>query len=65
MCCGFLLWYGTQLTLDSLATKSPAMQVSMSYVYAAIPVGALLTMLWTILGWFEKTPHEAPQVPVD
>ena len=50
-CCLFLLWTGIQLTLESVDTLSAASQVSMSYVYAAMPVGAVLTILWTVLSW--------------
>jgi TRAP-type C4-dicarboxylate transport system permease small subunit len=51
-CCGFLLWYGVKLVLASLETYSPAMQLSMAWPYAAMPVGAALTILWTVLSWF-------------
>ena len=38
-CCLFLLWTGTQLMLESVDTLSSASQVSMAWVYAAMPVG--------------------------
>jgi TRAP-type C4-dicarboxylate transport system permease small subunit len=53
-CCLFLLWTGVQLTLESVDTLSSASQISMSYVYAAMPVGAVLTILWTVLSWRER-----------
>ena len=59
-CCAFLCWYGIDLVLESLDTNSPVSQVSMSWVYAAMPVGGALTILWTIMGWFGLTTgHDA------
>lgn len=50
-CCLFLLWTGTELTLESVDTLSPGSQLSMAWVYAAMPAGAVLIILWTVLGW--------------
>jgi len=53
-CCLFLLWTGVGLTLESVDTLSSASQISMSYVYAAMPVGAVLTILWTVMSWRDR-----------
>ena len=51
-CCLFLAWYGAELALRSTGMKSPAMQITMALPYAAVPVGSVLTILWTVLGWY-------------
>jgi TRAP-type C4-dicarboxylate transport system permease small subunit len=43
-----LLVYGSQLTLLSWETGSPALETSMAFVYAALPVGALLGIVFTL-----------------
>ena len=50
-CCLFLLWTGIELTLDSVDTLSSASQISMAWVYAAMPAGSVLIILWTVLSW--------------
>lgn len=58
-CCLFLLWTGVELTMASVDTLSSASQVSMAWVYAAMPVGSVLIILWTVLGWRSPAhPHE-------
>lgn len=51
-CCACLVWYGISLVVNSIETLSPAMQLSMAWPYAAMPVGGALCILWTVLGWF-------------
>jgi TRAP-type C4-dicarboxylate transport system permease small subunit len=64
-CCGFLFWYGVKLVLASEETFSPAMQIPMAWPYAAMPVGAALTILWTVLAWFGHSAdaHRADPPP--
>lgn len=40
-------YYGVGQTLDNYAQRSPAMQIPMSYPYAALPVGFLAMLLIT------------------
>ena len=58
-CCLVLLWTGIELTLTSVDTLSSASQVSMAWVYAAMPVGSVLIILWTVLGWRNPAPAHA------
>ena len=53
-CCLFLLWTGIELTVESVDTLPSASQVSMAWVYAAMPVGSVLIILWTVLGWRDR-----------
>lgn len=49
---GIMFYYGMKLTINSINQKSPAMQISMSFVNASLPVGAVcmiiefLVILW-------------------
>lgn len=44
-----LIWYGVDLMLKSQSTHAPAMEISMAFVYAAMPVGAALGLVFTIV----------------
>lgn len=44
-----LIWFGVDFVFKSQLTLAPAMGISMAYVYAAIPVGAALGIIFTIV----------------
>jgi TRAP-type C4-dicarboxylate transport system permease small subunit len=55
-----ILWGGIQLVAITRAQISPALRVSMSIPYLAVPVGAGLMLLHTIVSLFETlTAKEA------
>jgi TRAP-type C4-dicarboxylate transport system permease small subunit len=53
-----IAWYGIELTASTATTRSPAMQVPMNYIYAAIPTGSLLLVLHVIAGFFVPLGRE-------
>jgi TRAP-type C4-dicarboxylate transport system permease small subunit len=57
-----ILWGGIQLVAITRAQISPALRVSMSIPYLAVPVGAALMLLHTIGFIFETitTSHKIP-----
>jgi TRAP-type C4-dicarboxylate transport system permease small subunit len=54
-----ILWGGIQLVAVTRAQISPALRVSMSIPYLAVPVGAGLMLLHTIVCIFETLASEA------
>lgn len=44
----FLVVYGGKLALDSLSQSSPALGIPMTIPYAAIPIGALLSLIFLL-----------------
>jgi TRAP-type C4-dicarboxylate transport system permease small subunit len=54
--CVFLFRFGVQFVMESIPTKSSAMQVSMDWAYTAMPVGAVLTILFTVDFWLRRKP---------
>ena len=47
--CGFVLWYGTRLCLETLGQSIAELPwLPVGVTYAAIPVGALLTLLFVL-----------------
>ncbi len=50
--------YGIQLTLTTVKQLSPAMSISMSYVYAALPVGGVLMGMETLLRFIKILKKE-------
>jgi len=46
---GFVLfWFGTGLSIHNMKQLSPAMHIPIGIIYAAVPVGGLLIMLFTL-----------------
>lgn len=54
-----ILWGGLQLVAITGAQISPALRVSMSVPYLAVPVGAALMLLHTIVSIFETLADKA------
>src|SRR5699024_10026486 len=54
----FLIVYGGSLALGSLSQSSPALGIPMTIPYAAIPVGALLSLIFLLL---PKMQREEPE----
>lgn len=55
-----ILWGGIQLVAITRAQISPALRVSMSVPYLAVPVGAALMLLHTIVRIFETLTTKEP-----
>ncbi len=53
--CAVTAWYGWQYAYRIRLMHSPASQISMIYVYAAIPVGCVLIAFFTIVQLFSGT----------
>ena len=63
---GFIIYYGYQVSLATLNQPSPALKISMSYVYAGLPVGGALMIYFAvkeIINEFKNKP--APQGEVE
>jgi TRAP-type C4-dicarboxylate transport system permease small subunit len=43
---GLAAWYGTRLTITNSALTSPALQINLGWVYAAVAVGGALIFLY-------------------
>jgi TRAP-type C4-dicarboxylate transport system permease small subunit len=54
-----ILWGGIQLVAITRAQISPALRISMSVPYLAVPVGAALMLLHTMVGIFETLTTKA------
>lgn len=50
--CAILFWFGLKYTLEAKQT-SAAMLLPMKYVYAALPIGGFLGVLYTIDGFID------------
>lgn len=46
---GFLAWFGVQYMDRTQYQQTPATQISFAYIYAALPVGATLTLIHWLL----------------
>jgi TRAP-type C4-dicarboxylate transport system permease small subunit len=46
---GFLAWFGVQYMDRTQYQQTPATQISFAYIYAALPVGAALTLIHWLL----------------
>ncbi|KAA0891146.1 TRAP transporter small permease [Pusillimonas sp. ANT_WB101] len=55
---GFLAWVGGQMTYRVRFQTTPSLEMSISWIYIAIPIGATLAILAVIAYWAEG-PHEA------
>lgn len=49
-----IIIYGLQVTYTVRAQLSPALRISMSYVYAAAPFSALFVLYYSIMNFIEK-----------
>jgi len=45
LCCAIIFWYGCRLTINAWNVKTPALEISYSVPYAAVPLGGILMML--------------------
>jgi C4-dicarboxylate transporter DctQ subunit len=50
---GFLAWVGGQMTWRVRFQSMPSLEVSISWVYIAIPIGCVLAMLAVLAHWAE------------
>lgn len=55
-----LAWYGTMITIDTSTMVAPALNISMSYMHAAVPVGSVLLALHVIAGHYIVPDIDAP-----
>lgn len=61
---GFMLWYGTVYALRAVDQLTPTTQISMAWIYAAIPVGAVLLLLhWALVVRRYVVAREFPADP--
>lgn len=51
---GYLIYYGWQVVMATGAQKSPALGVSMSYIYLSVPVMASFIFFYSFLEVFNK-----------
>lgn len=50
-----LVWFGVQLSMQTMGQKSPALGIPIGIAYLAIPIGALLSLIFL---WGPKKPVE-------
>jgi TRAP-type C4-dicarboxylate transport system permease small subunit len=55
---GVMIWAGTQLASAVAVQLSPATRVSMSYVYAAVPVCAVIMLVHLLRDFFPTIPTQ-------
>ena len=60
-----ILWGGVQLVAITRAQISPALRVSMSIPYLAVPVGAGLMLLHTIVYIFKMFAAKEPELSIE
>lgn len=60
-----LVVYGTQMVLVVYPQRSPALEISMSYVYASVPVGGLFMLLYSIETLFGDAKARSAPPPFD
>jgi TRAP-type C4-dicarboxylate transport system permease small subunit len=53
--CACLAWYGWQLMLRASRMTSPAADIPMAWVYAAMPVGSVLIILFALVHMIDGT----------
>jgi TRAP-type C4-dicarboxylate transport system permease small subunit len=53
-------WYGTRLAVTNSALTSPALQVNLAWVYAAVSVGGALILIYGIGLALAGLESEAP-----
>lgn len=59
--CAYLAWYGWQLMSRTMRMTSPAADIPMWIVYAAMPVGAVLIIFFAVVHLIDATdPHLDP-----
>ena len=46
---GFLTWYGLEYMDRTQYQQTPATQISFAYIYAALPIGAVMTLIHWLL----------------
>jgi TRAP-type C4-dicarboxylate transport system permease small subunit len=56
---GLAVWYGIQLAIVNSALTSPALQLNLAWLYAAVPVGGGLIVLYAVATAF--APPEASE----
>jgi TRAP-type C4-dicarboxylate transport system permease small subunit len=60
--CGILLYYGVILMIRTQMMTSPAAGIPMMYVYAAMPVGAALIIVLSIVHAIAGTVHRSSEI---
>ncbi len=53
---GLLTWVGSQMTWRVRFQTMPSLEWSISWIYIAIPIGAVLAMLGLLARWVERPP---------
>ena len=56
---GFLAWVGVQMTFRVRFQTMPSLEVSISWVYASIPIGAVLAIVGVVALW-----AQGPRKPI-
>ena len=59
--CLIMVVYGTHLVLNNITQFSPAMDLPMGGIYIALPLGGLLSLLYTGLAYWETRQRSADQ----
>ena len=60
-----ILWGGIQLVAITISQISPALRISMSIPYLAVPVGAGLMLLHTVVGIFKMITAKGPELTIE
>jgi TRAP-type C4-dicarboxylate transport system permease small subunit len=60
--CGILLYYGLILIVRTQMMTSPAAGIPMKYVYAAMPVGAALIIILSVVHAIAGTAHRSSEI---
>jgi TRAP-type C4-dicarboxylate transport system permease small subunit len=53
------VWQGVSLTLTTRGLEYPAMEISRGYLYASLPLGAVLMALGILQGWRDRGEQAA------
>ena len=60
--CGILVYYGAVLVVRTQMMTSPAAGIPMMYVYAAMPVGAVLIIILSVVHAIAGTVHRSTEI---
>lgn len=61
----FLAWIGAQMTYRVRFQTVPSLEISISWIYLAIPVGATLGAIAVLARWLTGEIHQLPEVTPD
>lgn len=59
-----LLYFGWQITMRTLSQHSPALGVSMAWIYFSIPFSCACMVFFAVLGWVFPVDEERPAAAV-